>query len=64
MFMLLKMLGLYVDTLIIGHKLCSMLSTLDKLPLQKEWQSMKLMIFSFFGQENKRTTTTKQNKQT
>jgi len=38
---LLKMLGLYLYTLIIGHKSCKMLSTsiLNKLTLQKELQN-------------------------
>ena len=35
----LKMLGLYFYTLIIGNKSCSMLSMLNKLTLQKEWQN-------------------------
>jgi len=32
------MLGLYLHALIIGHKSCNMLSILNKLTLQKEWQ--------------------------
>ena len=32
----LKMLDLYLYTLIIGHKACNMLSILNKLTLQKE----------------------------
>ena len=36
----LKMLGLYLDTLIIGHKCCSIFSMLNKLPLQKELQTL------------------------
>ena len=42
------MLGLYLDTLIIGHTFCSMLSILNELTLQKgiaKWQMMG------FGQE-------------
>ena len=35
---LLKMLGLYLFTLIIGHKSCNMLSILNNLTLQKEKQ--------------------------
>jgi len=35
---ILKMLGLYLYTLIIGHKSCNMLRILNKLTLQKEWQ--------------------------
>ena len=32
----LKMLGLYFDTLIIGHKSCNKFSILNKLTLHKE----------------------------
>jgi len=32
------MFGLYFYTLIIGHKSCNMLSILNKLTLQTEWQ--------------------------
>jgi len=35
----LKMLGLYLYTFIIGHKSCNVLSTLNKLSLQKELQN-------------------------
>jgi len=35
----LKMLGLYLYTLIIGHKSCNMLSILNKLKLQKVLQN-------------------------
>jgi len=31
----LKMLGLYLDTFIIGHKLCNLLSILNEFTLQK-----------------------------
>jgi len=34
----LQMLGLYLYTLVIGHKSCSMLSILNKLTLHKELQ--------------------------
>ena len=34
-----KMLGLYLDTLIIGHKCCSILIILNELTLQKELQN-------------------------
>jgi len=34
----LKMLGLYIYTLIIGHKSCNILSILNKLKLLKELQ--------------------------
>ena len=33
------MLGLYLYTLIIGHKSCNMLSILNKLTLKKELQT-------------------------
>jgi len=33
------MLGLYLYTLIIGHKSCNMLSILNKLKLKKELQT-------------------------
>jgi len=33
------MLGLYIDTIIIGHKLNSTLRILNELPLQKELQN-------------------------
>ena len=36
----LKTLGLYLYTLIIGHKYCNMLSILNKLTLQKEKQNV------------------------
>jgi len=35
----LKMLGLYLDTLTIGHTSCNMISMLNKLTLQKELQT-------------------------
>jgi len=38
--LLVKMLGLYFYTLIIGHKSCNMLSKLNKLTLQKELQNL------------------------
>ena len=34
------MLGLYFDTLIIGHTFCNMLRLLNKLRLQKELQNV------------------------
>jgi len=37
---LLKMLGLYLYTLIIGHKSCNMLSILNKLTFQRELQNI------------------------
>jgi len=36
----LKMLGLYLYTLIIGHKSCNMLSILHKSTLQREFQNL------------------------
>jgi len=36
----LKMLGLYLYTLIIGHKSCKMLSILNKLTLQKDLRNV------------------------
>ena len=35
-----KMLGLYLFTIIIGHKRCNMLSILSKLTLQKKVQNI------------------------
>jgi len=35
-----KMLGLYRDTLLIGHRFCSMLSILNELTLQTELQNV------------------------
>ena len=46
----LKVLCLYLNTLIIGHKLCNLLGILNKLTLQ-----------ICFGQKSKTTTTTKHN---
>jgi len=37
---LLKMLGLYLYILIIGHKFCNRLSILNKLTLQKKLQNV------------------------
>ena len=34
------MQGLYLYTLIIGHKSCNMLNILNKLTLQKDWQNI------------------------
>jgi len=34
-----KLLDMYLDTLIIGHKLCNMLSILNDIPLQRELQN-------------------------
>jgi len=34
------MLGLYLDTLTIGHKCCSMLSILNEITVQKELQNV------------------------
>ena len=40
----LKMLGLYLYTLIIGHKSCNMFSILNKFTLQKELQTFVINI--------------------
>ena len=37
---ILKMLGLYLYSLIIGHKSCNVLSMLNKLSLQRELQNV------------------------
>jgi len=41
---MLKMLGLYLYTLIISHKFCKLLSILNKLTLQKDMQHFKSVI--------------------
>jgi len=56
----LKMLHLYLDTLIIGHKFCSMLIILNKLTLQKELQNF--MQIMFFGQKTHSITTKQKSK--
>ena len=53
------MLGLYLYTLIIGHKSCNMLSILNKLTLEKELQNLVTSIMCF-GQKVK--TQQQQNK--
>ena len=53
------MLGLYLDTRIIGYKYCSMLSILFKLTLQKECQT--IVTNNLFWTKNKTTSSTKQN---
>jgi len=50
-FKYIKMLVLYLDTLIIGHKCCSMLSKLNELTLQKELPVF--MTNNVFGQMEK-----------
>ena len=57
-FRALKMLGLYLYFLIIGHIYCNMLSMLNKLPLKKELQ--KIVENNVFWIKSKNTTTTKQ----
>ena len=52
------MLGVYLYTLIIGHKSCNMLSTLNILTLQKEFQNS--VTNNVFWTKSKNTTTTKQ----
>ena len=38
----LKMLGPYLDTCLIGHNFCNMLSILNELTLQKELQNFMI----------------------
>jgi len=52
------MLGLYLYTLIIGHKSCNMLSILNKLTLQKKLQSF--VTNEVFLDKKVKTQTTKQ----
>jgi len=51
----LKMLGLYLYTLVIGHKSCNRLSILNKLTLQKELQNVWQIMC--FGAKSKNSTT-------
>ena len=51
------MLGLYLYTLIIGHKSCNMLSKLNKSTLQKELQNV--VTNNIFSTKSKNTTTIK-----
>ena len=55
----LKMIGLYLYTLIIGHKSCNMLSILNKLTLQEKLQTFMINNV-FLDKKSKNTTTTKQ----
>ena len=52
------MLGLYLCSLIIGHKSCNMLSILNKLTLRKELQNF--VTNNVFWAKNKNTPITKQ----
>jgi len=54
----LKMLGLYLYTLIIGNKSGNILSILNKLKLLKELQTF--VTNNVFSQKSKNSTTTKQ----
>ena len=54
----LKMLGMYLYTLIIGFKYCNILSILNKLTLQKELHNVVTMCF---WTKSKDTTTKKSN---
>jgi len=54
-FICLKMLGLYLYTLIIGHKSCNMLSILNKLTLQKKLQTFEINDV-FLNKTSKNTT--------
>ena len=55
---MLKMLGLYLYTLLIGHKSCNILSILNKWKLSKELQTF--VTNNVFLTKSKNTTTTKQ----
>jgi len=55
------MLGLYLFTLIIGHKSCNTLSILNKLTLYKELQYFAINTV-FLDKKSKNTTTTIQKK--
>ena len=48
----------YLETLIIGHKFCSILSILNELTLQKEFK--KGNVNNVFWTKNKSTITTRQ----
>jgi len=52
------MLGLYLYTLMISHKSCKMLSILNKLTLQKDFQNF--VTNNVFTDKSKNKTTTKQ----
>jgi len=54
---LLKMLGLYFHSLIIGHKSCNILSILNKLTLQKKLPHV--VTNNVFWTQNKNKTSTK-----
>ena len=57
------MLGRYLDALTIGHKSCNMLSTLNKLTMQKELQSFVTNNVFWTQSTTTTTTTTKNNKE-
>jgi len=59
----LKTLGLYLDTLLIGHTFCSMVSKLSKFTLQKELHVQHFMTKNVFGQKSKTTTKQKSKQQ-
>jgi len=59
---MLKMLGLYLYTLVISHKSCKLLSILYKLTLQKDLHNF--VTSNVFMDKIKNTTTTKQKYQT
>ena len=52
------MLGTYIDTIIIAHKISKMLSILNTLTLQKKLQNFVTKMY--FRQKSKNSTTTKQ----
>jgi len=55
-----KMLGLYLYTLIIGHKSCNRLSILNKLTFQEKLQNVRTN--NVFRQKSKNTTTSTKQK--
>ena len=58
------MLGLYLYTLIIGHKSCNMFSAQKKLTWQKKLQNFVTNNFGVFLQKSKNTTTKQKIKHT
>ena len=53
----------YLDTLLIGHTFCSMVSILSKFTLQKELHVQHFMTNNVFGQKSKTTTKQKSKQQ-
>ena len=54
----LKMLGMYLYTLIFGHQSCNMISTLNKLTLQKELNNCVTKVKTY-QQQNKQKSNIK-----